>query len=108
MLNTSGLPFRTSNTHVCAALKSRTVHRPPLFLALQVVCDQMQRLHGEDRPDRVCDAGSGVRLSPELLLLLRVRPPAQKGRRVCPEGGSAALQDRLREGERLAQLCQSG
>lgn len=64
----------------------------------------MQRLHGEDRPHRVCDARSGVRLPPELLLLLRVRSAAEEGRRVCAEGGPAAVQDRLREGEGLAQL----
>lgn len=68
----------------------------------------MQRLLGEDRPHGVCDARSGVRLPPKLLLLLRVRPPAEERRRVCPEGGSAALQDRLREGEGLAQLGQPG
>lgn len=75
-------------------------------MILQVVCDQVQRLHGENRPHRVCDARPGVRLPPKLLLLLRVRPPAEEGRRVCPEGGSAAVQDRLREGEGLTQLSQ--
>lgn len=64
----------------------------------------MQWLHGENRPHGVRDACSGVRLPPELLLLLRVRPAAEEGRRVCPEGGPAAVQDRLREGERFTQL----
>lgn len=68
----------------------------------------MQRLLGENRPHGVRDARPGVRLPPELLLLLRVRPAAQEGRRVCPEGGSAAVQDRLREGEGLTQLGQPG
>lgn len=77
-----------------------------LFLPLQVVCHQMQRLHGENRAHGVCDARAGVRLPPELLLLLRVRPPAEERRRVCPEGRSAALQGRLRAGEGLTQLCQ--
>lgn len=82
-------------------------HNPPFcFFLLQVVCDQMQRLHGENRPHRVCDARPGVRLPPQLLLLLRVRPPAEEGRRVCPEGGPAALQDWLRAGEGLTQLGQ--
>lgn len=57
----------------------------------QALCNEVQRLHGEDRPDRVCDARPGVRLPPELLLLLRVRPAAEEGRRVCPEGGPAAV-----------------
>lgn len=78
------------------------------FISLQVVRNQVQWLHGENRPHGVCDACPGVRLPPELLLLLRVRPPAEEGRRVCPERGSAALQDWLREGERLTQLCQPG
>lgn len=64
----------------------------------------MQRVHGEDRPHGVRDARPGVRLPPQLLLLLRVRPPAEERRRVCPEGGSAALQGRLRAGEGPAEL----
>lgn len=74
----------------------------------QVVCHQVQWLHGEDRPHRVRHAGFGVCLPPELLLLLRVRSPAKEGWRVCPERGSAALQNRLWEGERLTQLGQPG
>lgn len=31
MLNMSNLPFWTFSTHVCVALSSDTVHRPPLF-----------------------------------------------------------------------------
>ena len=38
----------------------------------QALRGQVQRLHGEDRPHRVCDAGAGVRVPPGLLLLLRV------------------------------------
>ena len=68
----------------------------------------MQRLPGEDRAHRVCDARAGERLPPGLLQLLRVRAAAVQGRRVRPEGGPAALQERLREGEGAAQLRQPG
>lgn len=60
--------------------------------SLQAVRCQVQRLHGEDRPDGVRDARPGVRVPPELFLLLRVRAPAQERRRVCPQGRAAALQ----------------
>lgn len=52
----------------------------------------MQRLHGEDRADGVRDARAGVRVPPELLLLLRLRAPAEERGRVCPQGRAAALQ----------------
>ncbi len=69
----------------------------------QVVCYQVQRLFGEDSPHRVCNASSGQCLPPQLLLLLRLRAPALQGRRVCSQRRSAAVQERLWEGEGAAQ-----
>lgn len=39
---------------------------------LQALRSQVQRLHGEDSPHGVRDAGAGMRVPPGLLLLLRV------------------------------------
>lgn len=79
---------------------------PHILLPRQVIRYEMQRLPGEDRAHRVCDARPGERLPPGLLLLLRVRAPAVQRRRVCAEGRPAAVQERLREGEGAAQLRQ--
>lgn len=73
---------------------------------LQAVRCQVQRLHGEDRPDWVRDASPGVCLPPELLLLLRVRAAAEERGWVCPQGRAAALQKWLWERERLVELGQ--
>lgn len=69
------------------------------FLCPQALRCQVQRLHGEDRPHRVRDACAGVRVPLGVLLLLRVRAAAAQGRRVRAQGGAAAVQGRLREGE---------
>lgn len=92
---------------ICLFISILTL-RHSFILLPQAVRNKVQRLHGEDRPDGVCHARPGVRLPPQLLLLLRVRPAAEEGRRVCPEGGPAAVQDRLRAREGPAELGQPG
>lgn len=72
----------------------------------QVICDQMQRVPGENRPHRVRDAGARVRVPPQLLLLLCMWPTAEERGWVCTEGRTAAVQERLWEGERPPRLCQ--
>ena len=51
---------------------SRAQPTCPSSVHPQALRGQVQRLHGEDRPHRVRDAGTGVRVPPGLLLLLRV------------------------------------
>lgn len=94
---------------ICADIAGLDAHRVWSDCAassLQAVRCQVQRLHGEDRADGVRDARAGVRVPPELLLLLRLRAPAEERGRVCPQGRAAALQKWLWERERLVELGQ--
>ncbi len=72
----------------------------------QVICNQMQRVPGEDCPHRVRDAGARVCVPPQLFLLLCMWPTAEERGWVCTEGRTAAVQERLWEGERPPRLCQ--
>lgn len=63
----------------------------------------MQWVPGENRPHRVCDAGARVCVSPQLFLLLCMWQTAEERGWVCTERRTAAVQERLWEGERPPQ-----